>query len=191
MDAVERWFGAGFSSLHPLLQSLHRQGGSLSGTVLIEYGRGLAGWLGRRMASGFGLPSGLGAVPLEVSIYSDEHSLHWDRVFAGASRVSSVFTPVGAWPKGYWVEKTGLVTLCLQVEVGGGVWRWKPLRSSLLGVPVPSFVMPQVVAYKAVEGEKYRFYVGVSLPLIGFLFSYSGVLALAPNNSYMDSPHKQ
>lgn len=181
MDAVERWFGEGFKSLHPLLQDLHREGGTLVGTASIEYGAGLAGWLGQRMASRFGIPKGASSVPLRVTIRSDERRLYWGRVFAGASRVDSVFEPVGAWPDGHWLERTGALELALKIDSTGGGWRWLPFKFSVSGIPVPPAFMPKVTAYKAIEDGRYRFCVGVTLPLVGFVFSYSG--ALSADNS--------
>ncbi|MDF2447241.1 MAG: hypothetical protein K0S46_2477 [Moraxellaceae bacterium] len=177
MNAVERWFGSGFASLHPLLQTLHRDSGTLRGTASITYGAGLAGWLGRRMATRFGIPRGASSVSLEVAIRSDEQSLHWHRVLAGSARVNSTFVPVGTWPDGHWVEQAGLLTLALKVDTAGGGWRWLPVRAAVAGIPVPTAFMPRVTAYKTIEAGRYRFHVGVSLPLLGLLFSYSGALS--------------
>ena len=38
------WFGPHFKRLHPLLQSLHRDGGILRGQVELKVGKGVAGW---------------------------------------------------------------------------------------------------------------------------------------------------
>jgi hypothetical protein len=73
---VEQWFGPGFSHLHPLLQQLHRQGGSLSGPVAIHFGRHLSGWLGRRIARRMGIPSSGSNHTLEVRIHSADDGLH-------------------------------------------------------------------------------------------------------------------
>ena len=67
-SAVSDWFGDEFLLLDPLLQELHKQGGTLSGMVDLEYGSGLAGFIGRWLASKLGLPTLLGKVDFEVNI---------------------------------------------------------------------------------------------------------------------------
>lgn len=78
---VETWFGDAFAQLHPLLQALHRSGGSLYGTVDVRLGTGLAGWVGRRLAQKLGVPPRDGTALMRVSIYSTATELHWDRTF--------------------------------------------------------------------------------------------------------------
>jgi hypothetical protein len=48
---VQQWFGNHFSDLDPLIQSLHTDGGNLNGKVTLDFGKGLAGIIGRRLAS--------------------------------------------------------------------------------------------------------------------------------------------
>ena len=43
-------------------------------------------------------------------------------------------------------------------------------------VPLPTGLFPRTTAYKCIENEKYRFHVEFSLPKIGLLLSYSGML---------------
>lgn len=49
-ELVKNWFGGQFNDLHPLLQQLHTDGGSLTGDIDIAYGKGLAGIIGGRLA---------------------------------------------------------------------------------------------------------------------------------------------
>ena len=65
--AAQTWFDGAFTRLHPLLQQLHRTGGTLDGVIGIRTGRGIAGILGRRLAARLGVPlprapQGAGAV---------------------------------------------------------------------------------------------------------------------------------
>lgn len=80
-NAVLRWFGPHFAQLHPLLQALHRQGGSLRGEVSVLRGTGPAGWIGARLLHRLGQPPGLERVPFEVQIRHEADVLHWDRRF--------------------------------------------------------------------------------------------------------------
>lgn len=179
-DRVESWFGEGFIGLHPLLQRLHRQGGVLEGEVELATGAGLAGWLGRRLAGKLGIPLGARRVPLRVDIHCDESGLHWNRRFAGSATLVSLFRPVGRWPDGHWEECTGALRLALQVDTRDGGWRWVPIAAWVRGIRIPLALLPRTAAYKRIEGGRYHFYVGFSLPGLGELFSYSGGLELLP-----------
>jgi hypothetical protein len=181
VNPVQVWFGAEFAKLHPLLQALHLQGGLLEGDVRISYGRGLAGWLGRRLAVKLGLPAGVAHTRLQVHISHHDGVLHWDRCF-GADEdaehwMRSRFEPTGHWPSGYWQERTGALHIELGVEVIDGAWHWKPRAFKLFGLPLPAVFMINSRASKRVEAECYVFEVHMSAPVLGMLLQYSGRLA--------------
>lgn len=181
MDTVvEDWFGQGFSKLHPLLQSLHRNGGVLGGQVEVSFGQGLSGFLGRRLAFRLGVPATAGIHHLEVIIHSQAGVLHWTRKFNGLSEFRSEFRPVGHYPTGHWVEQSGPLSLALGVRVVAGGWHWEHRRTSLLGMPAPKALFPTTLASKAAEGALYRFSVEVRAPALGKLLGYSGTLASNP-----------
>ena len=170
-----RWLGDQAGYLHPLLRDLHARGGVLRGTVRLEYGSGPAGWLGRRLARHLGLPAQPGAHAFEVRIHHDDQSLHWDRCFDGSTWLRSVFTPVGCWPDGYFVERIGPARMLLGVEVIDGAWHWRLRDLSWHGLPLPRGLL-RPVAYKRIEQDRYRFYAGFMLAGMGKLFSYEGLL---------------
>lgn len=172
---VKDWFGSRFGDLHPLLQELHTLGGTLHGDVYIVYGGGLAGVIGRRIAKKLNVP-GAGRHKFMVRISHHSDGLHWDRTFDDTTDMRSVFTPVGAIDDGYWIEQTGPLKLRLTVDIEKGGWYWRCLGFQLWGVPLPVWLFPNSRAYKTIEDGQYRFYVGFSLPLLGPLLSYSGLL---------------
>ena len=180
MSAVETWFGSHFTSLHPLLQALHRDGGSLAGTVQIEFGTGVAGWTGRRLARALGIPAEAGAHRLQVFIHSNDGVLHWDRRFAERSVFRSTFIPTGSFPEGHWIEQSGALRLLLGVEVIGGGWHWRQRGGRLGGVRLPRIAMPQTRAHKDVVDGLYRFSVAIDMPLLGTVLHYHGNLAGHP-----------
>lgn len=175
---AETWFGTAFAELHPLLQDLHRKGGVLRGPVEVDFGTGLAGWLGQRLARRLGVPSTAGTHQLEVEIHSASGVLHWSRRFNGSSRFVSRFRPVGVYPSGHWVERTGPLTLLLGVQVVDGGWHWRHRGTRWLGVPLPRFLLPRTLASKAIEEGGYRFSVEIRMPLLGKVLGYAGTLAL-------------
>jgi len=180
-NAVTRWFGPEFPSLHPLLQRLHKQGGKLQGKVAVRFGSGIAGWLGRRLARRLGIPPREGEYPFSVHIWHEQNALHWDRVFNDFSPMCSVFTPVGTYPQGHWQESTGKLQLQLGVEIKNGEWYWVQQGVRLGWLPIPLWLVPESSAHKYIEEGKYQFQVAFSFRWLGRLFSYGGSLhALAP-----------
>lgn len=185
---VEQWFGPRFAELHPLLQALHQQGGTLHGKAEVGVGRGLAGWLGRRVARRMGLPI-VPEVDLAVIISHDGRRLRWARVFGSGSKAVervSWFEPHGLWPHGHWEEQTGALRFMLTVDVEQGAWQWRLLGARWHGVPVPVRLLPRSRAGKRIVDGDYEFAVEVIAPVLGPLLWYRG--RLRPAASPAGSP---
>lgn len=177
-ELVQNWFGPAFDQLHPLMQKLHTHGGILKGDVTISYGKGLCGFIGRRLAKKLGVPPP-GSHQLEVTIFHTKQALHWHRNFDNQGEVKSVFIPHGRKKHGgYWLEKTGSIEFLLDVDVINSGWHWRCIQAKAFGLSLPQFLLPRTTAYKQVEHNQYRFYVGFTLPLLGELLCYSGLLAI-------------
>jgi hypothetical protein len=160
---------------------LHRHGGVLGGVIDIEVGRGFAGGIGRRLARSVGIPVDRPQRGFEVEIRHTDAALLWNRRFDNGAVMQSRFEPVGTWPDGYWIERTGALQLHLTVDVVDGGWQWRPLRAVLHGVCVPLFLLPRTRAGKYVRDDRYVFCVEFSLPVLGRVLSYSGALRADPN----------
>jgi len=173
---VERWFGPAFARLHPLIMAVHRHDTTLCGVVDLHYGSGFAGWIGRRLAARLGLPKDAGPIPMRVDIHADDDTLHWRRRFGNGRMMNSEFRPIGHWPDGHWLERTGAITLLLAVDVTNGNWSWRPVGHRFCGLPLPAWIMPRVIAGKSIEHDRYRFEVQMSLPGLGLLVAYGGLL---------------
>lgn len=174
--AVSNWFAEKFSDLHPLIQSLHIYGGELSGPVEIRIGTGLSKVFGTALARQLSVPTTPGLHTLKVDISHGDDGLHWDRCFDGETQMKSLFVPKGSMPDGYWIENTGPARLALTVDIINGGWHWRCLKIWVRGIRVPKWLFPNSTAFKRIEGGRYRFYVGFSLPLMGTVLSYSGLL---------------
>ena len=175
-NPVTEWFGSNFDELHPMLQELHRHGGELIGNVNLEFGTGLSGKIGRKLAVKLGLPSESGAHDFKVMISHKNGSLHWSRQFNLKHEMLSVFTPNGHYPTGYWAETTGKLSLILGVKIIDGGWHWEQRKIKFMGVPMPSWLFPSSHAYKRINDGMYEFSVTFNLPIIGKLLSYNGKL---------------
>ena len=90
----------------------------------------------------------------------------------------SCFTPVGQWPQGCWHEKTGALQMRMAVDVIEGGWYWRPLGMKLHGMPLPVWLFPRAHAYKRIENGQYLFDVDFSVPLLGRILRYHGLLQL-------------
>lgn len=175
-NAVAAWFGARFDNLDPLLQALHRRDSELSGPVILRFGRGVAGAFGRHMALKLGMPVVSGEHHLNVKIHHDATTLNWHRCFDGTHHLRSSFIPQGHWPVGHWIESTGALELALTVDVIEGGWYWRVIAARFRGIRVPLWLIPRSTAYKRIEEGAYRFHVAFSLPILGEVICYSGVL---------------
>jgi len=182
-NSTRKWFDKNFDELNPHLQNLHINGGQLTGPVSINISKGIAGLFGRRVAKKLGVPVDEGEHSLQVNITPCEDGLHWDRCFDQHHEMKSVFQPVGNKTDGYWVESTGAIKLHLTVDVKEGGWYWRCLQARIKGINIPLWLLPRTTAYKVIENESYRFYVGFSLPLLGDIFSYSGLLIMSNDHA--------
>lgn len=185
MHVVEQWFGSHFARLHPLLQQLHRHGGTLAGPVTVTVGSGLAGLMGRTLAKRLGVPTTAGSYDFRVGIGHEDGKLLWSRQFTApngrTSRATSLFTAHGHYPDGEWEEDIGAMHFRLGVDIGAdGSWHWQPRSASLLGVPLPIALFPRSQAFKRIEDGRYRFQVSFVLPGLGVLLSYGGWLDPLP-----------
>lgn len=172
---VKDWFGSRFKELSPEQQRLHLNGGSLSGHVDVQFGQGLARFIGARLARKLSIPAE-GRMPLTVEISHDKSTLHWSRIFNKTARVTSEFKPVDSITGGYWVEDTGPLRMILTVDVIDGGWYWRCLRFPFTGVPLPSWIFPESKAYKRIVDGRYQFFVGFYAPFFGRLLTYEGLL---------------
>ena len=174
-NLVENWFGEEFSNLHPLIQRLHINGGTLSGDIQLTYGTGLAGLVGKRLGVKLGLPETNGEHNLTVDISHNNGQLVWSRDFSG-QQIISTFTPSGRHPDGYWIEKTGSIELHLGVDVKEGGWFWVQRKMLWMGIQIPRLLYPKTTAYKKVVNGKYEFGVELSYRFFGTFVSYNGLL---------------
>lgn len=133
-NATRLWFGESFDQLDPLLQKLHIDGGSLSGSVDIRFGRGVAGVLGRRVAKKLGVPTSVRDNTLRVEINHSDSRMFWNRTFNTDDVMRSVFEPFGTFPDGVWRENTGALSLQLRVDIINGGWHWILKNVSVKGI---------------------------------------------------------
>ena len=72
-----------------------------------------------------------------------------------------------------------------------GGWHWRPLSATLGRLPLPIVLFPRAEAYKRIEAGRYRFVVAFTVPGLGMVLRYGGLLdaeATAPQSA--SSPGK-
>lgn len=142
----------------------------------MDFGRGVGGVIGKRLARKLGLPGVGGMHNLKVDISHQDGALYWARRFDTNADMVSIFTPAGAYPHGYWIESTGNLTRHLGVRIKSGGWHWVQRKLNYRGVALPLWLFPSTDAYKRISDGKYEFSVSFSLPVIGQLLYYRGFL---------------
>ena len=132
----------------------------------------------RCLASLMGLPAAGEAVPVTLIVRASADGEEWRRTFAGVPMV----TWQSARPDGLLSERAGLAELRFRIEVRDGGVVYHPsgaaLRLGWLAVPLPSWLAPSVVAREAPAGSgRAEVSVRMSVPLLGLLICYEGVIA--------------
>ncbi len=68
------------------------------------------------------------------------------------------------------------LSLNLGVKILDGGWYWVQRKVKFMEVPMPTWLFPSSHAYKRIKNGMYEFSVTLTLPMIGKLVSYNGVL---------------
>jgi hypothetical protein len=168
----ERW-----DELPPSVRRLHsgQKVEGFTGRAHVTRGRGLAarlaGWL-------LGLPEPGLDVPLTVTMTRTLQGEVWERSFAGWP-LRSVLMPS---PRPYHLrERLGLITYEIELPVADGVLHFPVRRGWLLGLPLPSWLLPQSCTREFTVDGVFHFDVGLYAPWTGSLIvRYRGRLRPAP-----------
>lgn len=165
-----RLLGDTFGDMPEVTQRLHRGWPVVigRGSATVEPATTLPA---RVLARIFGLPATTGDLPLEVVIESRDGFEHWTRRF-GAHRMRSVMRAQG----GLLVERFGPVSIAMRLVGTPDGLDMRPVGGWLVGIPLPRFLLPSVVARETVANGRHVFEVDIGLPLIGRLVAYRGTL---------------
>lgn len=146
---------------------------TLRGTASVSRGEGvlarLVGWLAR-------LPATQTNAPVRVILERtrDGRAERWTRWFGASAPMRSTLRLSGACLE----ERLGLLRMRFRLAAEGGSIRWHVVAISTLGIPWPRSWLDGIEASESVRAGCYSFDVRASLPVIGFLVHYAGVLAV-------------
>ncbi|MFI0842762.1 DUF4166 domain-containing protein [Mesorhizobium sp. IMUNJ 23232] len=146
---------------------------TFAGEASVERGKGLlsrlAGWT-------FGFPAETRKVAVEVFKEKTARGERWTRRFDGKPFVSHLSRKPD-YPPGRLTERFGPFSFRLQLSTTDGRVTWPVESWCFLGIPMPKALMPRSETAEYVEDGRFRFDVGISLPLAGLVVRYRGWLA--------------
>jgi hypothetical protein len=166
--------GSAFGALPAQVQALHTgaQARTWRGTAQVSRGRGPFAALA---ASLFGFPRTGQNVPVSVTFEPGADGETWRRSFGGRP-MTTYQSPGQGRSSGLIVERFGAVAVALALVTEDDRLRLIPRRWSVLGVPMPAFLLPRGDCFETVRNGRFAFDVTVDLPLIGRVVSYHGTL---------------
>ncbi len=174
MNVLKRHLGEQFSALSPLIQQAHIGKIRLEGKVYVRQGNTIARMLCRML----NMPDEGESVNLIVDGYHQQHSMRWNRCFDG-QLMKSNFQEQGP----FLIEYLGPLKLWLKLKVDDkGTLNYRLKQVSLCRVPIPAWLAPGLVAFESDQSGGYDFYVRISLPLVGKLIEYGGLISLVSNS---------
>lgn len=166
--------GSAFDTLPPRLQELH-------GAVVVKQWTGHAdvrrgsGIMARIVAAVFGFPKATSQASVAVTLSPEDGAERWTRNFDG--KVFSSVQSCGTGKNEYLLmERFGVVSFALAIVVKDGRLCLVPRRWSLLGMPMPRFLLPDGLSFETEEGGEFCFDVEISAPLVGLIVAYKGTL---------------
>jgi len=170
--------GDHYKSLPPTLQALHNDTQTTwHGKAAVQSGRNpLAKLIGHIV--GISVKSGQD-IPLMVTFETDASGERWTRKFDEQSFHSHFSLGTGRNTH-LAVERFGIakIGLALVMEKGedGDKLRFIPRRCTVLGLPLPKFLMPRGESYETEKDGRFHFNVAIKVPIAGLIAAYEGWL---------------
>lgn len=166
-----RAMGSRFAKLPDAVRGMHDFIGDAgaAGEGEVRRGQGLAWLVGQAM----GFPPE-GSWPLRVAFAAEDGRECWTRDFGGhafASELSQAGQGVA--------ERFGPLRFAFDLPSDGEGLRMVLRRWTAFGVPMPRRLGPRIEAREWQEAGRFRFEVGVAMPLIGAVVRYTGWLVRA------------
>jgi hypothetical protein len=181
-----RVLGSAFDALAPRVKELHGDASARrwSGTAHVVRGKGLAA---RLLAALIGFPESGNDVPVSVDFRRENGGELWTRTF-GARSFRSFQNCGSGRNRHLLVERFGIASFALALVVEGDRLYLIPRRWSVLGVPMPGFLLPRGSSFETERDGRFRFDVTIDLPWTGLVVAYSGWLS--PEQAASGRPSK-
>ncbi|MGA7439362.1 MAG: DUF4166 domain-containing protein [Luteibacter sp.] len=170
----KRVLGSAFETLPGMLRELHGTAAARQwqGSAEVRHGGGL---IARVIRAVIGFPKAGRNVPLTVHFSPEDGGERWTRTFDGKDFSSHQSAGTGR-DEHLLVERFGLVSFALALVVEEDRLLLMPRRWSLLGIPMPGFMLPKGISFEHEEGGRFCFDVEISAPGVGLIVAYKGKL---------------
>ena len=171
--------GASWPDLDVAIQRLHNLDETVHAAGVFQARHG-NNKLARTLARLARLPAEGKAVDIQLQVTAREEGEEWRRTFAGQPLVS-MQSDRG---DGLLVERMGIVELRFRLEAASGALNYQTVSAALrlgsLRIPLPYWLSPCVTAWERAAGDTNQIHVSVdvTVPLLGRLIAYDGVLTL-------------
>ncbi|WP_077147757.1 SDR family oxidoreductase [Sphingopyxis sp. KK2] len=169
-----RILGAAFDSLPPRVRELHATEAPRRWRGHAEVRRG-TNPLARLAAAIIGFPKAAAATPVSVFFTREPGGERWTRDFDGRQFSSLQYEGRGRNAH-LLVERFGPAAFAMALVVEGDRLTLVPRRWSLLGLPMPRWLMPSGPSFETDADGKFQFNVDIRLPLAGLVVAYRGTL---------------
>jgi len=120
-----------------------------------------------------GYPKAGGVVPVTVTLTPTDEGAIWTREFGSHITRSTLWTSPD---ERVLVERLGLFTLRMTLSAVDGRLHITVVGMTVLGLPVPRFLLPRGATYEYVRDGRFHFDVSGELPGIGLMIRYQGGL---------------
>jgi hypothetical protein len=167
--------GSAFDSMPPLIRQLHDSSSPRNWVGKAEVTRGKCP-LARLIANIIGFPQIGHDVPVSVTFSPENGGERWTRSF-GNRRFSSFQASGKGRSRHLLVERFGIATFALALVVENGRLTLIPRSWSVLGIPMPSFLLPRGDSFETESDGQLRFDVTIAVPWIGLIVAYRGALS--------------
>lgn len=167
--------GVAFDTLPPSIIHLHDSASarSWSGTAKVTRGKGI---IGKLIAAVIGFPKSGTNIPVTVSFLPMNGGELWTRTF-GRHRFKSFQVPGKGRDRHLLVERFGIAKFALALIVENERLILMPRRWSVLGIAMPSFLLPRGNSFEIETHGQFSFDVTITVPWVGLIVSYQGNLA--------------
>ncbi|HZG30630.1 MAG TPA: DUF4166 domain-containing protein [Ensifer sp.] len=163
-----------FDDLPLRLQQIHSSDGPQlwKGSARVQRGKGL---LALVLVTLFGFPQSADDVPVRVGRLSADGVELWTRDFGG--KTFSTTQSLGQGSESHLlIERFGAVSIALALVKEGDRLFFIPRGWRIFGLPLPAFLLPSGRSYETETDGKFCFNVEISVPLIGLVVAYRGLL---------------
>ncbi|MCP5073610.1 MAG: DUF4166 domain-containing protein [Rhodobacteraceae bacterium] len=170
----QRVLGPAFDCLPPQLQALHspQRKGTWSGRAAVTRGNNP---LAHLIAKLIGFPAATADIPVSVTFTPVGTGEVWQRRFGG--KIFRSIQDQGSGRDAHLLtEKFGPVTVSLALVVKDDRLCLIPRRWSVLGLPMPKFLLPGGKSFERERDGVFQFDVTVRTPVAGLIVAYQGWL---------------